>query len=214
MLVSATLSVLWFLCGLIAVLTMLFLLGGKPDASSRATFQWAHRIFGGIFSVGYIFFAIYMIPKYQGNAPHLSSSVVAHAYLAILLFPLLLIKHYIVRVAKKYFPALPYLGMTILFLAFLVVTVTGVHHIVLWTGVPKMTVQSAVGPRIVSTAIGRDLLEIKCARCHSLSPLYKAKRGEADWRGTIERMHQYDRALSLTDDHKDHIVGYLMIERR
>lgn len=213
MLASASFSILWFLCGAIAVLTMLFMLGGKPDASSRKTLKWSHRIFGGIFTIGYLLFTFIMIPKYQGNAPFLSTSIAVHACLGAALFPLLFIKHYIVRVAKKYLIALPYLGMTILSIAFLVVVFTGINHIILWTKVPKMTVQTDKGPRIVSASIGRELLFIKCARCHDLSLLYKNKKDEKQWRSTIQRMKGYDKALTLTDDQTDHITGYLLLKR-
>jgi hypothetical protein len=192
---------------------MLLLLGGKPDASSRTTLKWNHRIFGGIFSLGYIVFAIIMVPWYQGNAPFLTSPITTHSYLGIILLPILFIKHYIVRIAKRYYPALPYIGMTMLVIAFLIVAPTAINRIILWTKVPKMTIQSRGGPRIVSTAIGRDLLAIKCARCHTLSAIYKGKRGEEEWRKTITRMINYDKALRLTEDHRDHIVGYLLLER-
>jgi len=154
-----------------------------------------------------------MIPKYQGNKPFLSSSIATHAYLAIILFPILFIKHYIVRIAKKYYPALPYIGITLLVIAFLVVAITGLNHIILWTKVPKMTVQSKNGPRIVSTAIGRDLLGIKCARCHNLNLLYKGSKKEKEWRMTIKRMNSLDKALIITEDQADHMVGYLLLER-
>jgi hypothetical protein len=213
MLASSAFSILWFLCGLTAVLTMLSMLGtGKVEGPTRSTLKWTHRIFGGIFSIGYLIFAALMIPKYHANAPLLSSPIATHAYVAILIFPLLLFKHYIVRVAKKYFQALPYIGMTILILAFLVVAMTGLNHIILWTKVPKMTVQSASGPRIVSTAIGRNLLPIKCARCHDLIRLYEKKRNEEAWRKTIQRMHDHDKALVITQDQVDHLAGYLLLK--
>ena len=212
MLASSALSILLFLCGLTAVLTMFSMLGGsKMESSTRSALKWTHRIFCGFFSVGFLVFAVIMIPKYHGNAPQLSSPIATHAYVAAIIFPFLLVKHYIVRVAKKYFQALPYVGMTILVLAFLVVATTGFSHIILWTKVPKMTVQSTNGPRIVSTAIGRDLLPINCARCHDLSRLYEKKRNEEAWQKTIQRMHNYDKALVITQDQVDHLVGYLLL---
>ena len=192
---------------------MLSLLGGKPEESLRSTLKWAHRVFGGIFSIGYLVFTLLMIPKYQGNTPFLSSSIATHAYLAVILFPILFIKHYIVRIAKKYYPALPYIGITILVISFLMVAITGLNHIILWTKVPKMTVQSKKDPRIVSTAIGRDLLGIKCARCHNLNLLYKGSKKENEWRMTVKRMNSLDKALIITDDQVDHMVGYLLLER-
>ena len=213
MLAISSFSILWLLCGFIAVMTMLSILGGKPEESSRSKLKWAHRVFGGIFSIVYLVFTLLMIPKYQGNSPFLSSSIATHAYLAVVLFPILFVKHYIVRIAKRYYPALPYIGITILAIAFLIVAITGLNHIILWTKVPKMTVQSKNGPRIVSTAIGRDLMGIKCARCHNLGILYKSIKKEKGWRMTIERMHNYDKALSITEDQIDHMVGYLLLKR-
>ena len=213
MLASSAFSILWFLCGLTAVLSMLSMLGSsKISGTTRSALKWTHRIFGGIFSIGYLIFVALMIPKYHGNAPLLSASIETHTWVAAILFPLLLCKHFIVRAAKKYFQALPYIGMIILILAFLVVAPTGLNHIILWTKAPKMTVQSANGPRIVSTAIGRDLLAIKCARCHDLIRLYENKRNEQAWRNTIQRMQDYDKALLITPDQVDHLVGYLLLD--
>jgi cytochrome c biogenesis protein CcdA len=102
MLASSALSILWFLCGLTAVLSMLSMLGGsKMESSTRSALKWTHRIFGGFFSVGFLVFAVIMIPKYHGSAPQLSSPIATHAYVAAIIFPFLLVKHYIVRVAKK-----------------------------------------------------------------------------------------------------------------
>lgn len=213
MLASSVFSVLWFICGAIAVFTMLFMLGGRPGESSRSLIRWLHRIFGAMFSLGYLLIAIFMIQKYQGNAPFLTHSVAFHACMGAALLPLLFIKHYIVRIAKKYLPALPYLGMTIIIVAFLVVFFSGVNNIILWIKGPKVTVQSAGSSRVVSAAIGRDILAIKCARCHGTAGLYKNIKDESQWRSTIDRMERYDKGLYLSSDHTDYIVGYLLMER-
>lgn len=210
MLASSFIAIIWFLCGAIAVLSMLFMLGGKHEASSLSPLKWTHRISGAVFTILYLLYAIIMIPKYQGNAPFLSTTITVHAYLGAALFPLLFIKHFIVRGAKRYYPALPYLGMTIITMAFLVVSFTGINHVILWYKGPVVTVQSSKGPRNVSKAIGRNLLTGKCARCHNLSILYKGVKDEDLWRSTIERMKNYDKALIITDDQVDHIVGYLL----
>jgi hypothetical protein len=64
----------------------------------------------------------------------------------------------------------------------------------------------------VSTAIGRNLLPIKCARCHDLIRLYEKKRNEEAWRKTIQRMHDHDKALVITQDQVDHLAGYLLLK--
>lgn len=213
MLASSAFSILWLICGVIAVLSMLFILGGKQGKSSGSWLRWFHRISGGLFSLGYLVFALSMIPKYQGNAPFLTNSLAFHAFLGAALFPLLFLKHYIVRIAKRYSPSLPYLGMTIIVVTFLVVSFSGINNMILWIKGPKIIVQSSGSTRFLSAAIGRDILYMKCARCHGTMALYKNIKDESHWRSTISRMKRYDKGLYLSEDQIDYIVGYLLLER-
>ena len=208
---SSVLAVLWALCGLIAVLAMLVLLGGKGADAMRPVLRWTHRILGGIFSLGYVGFLVLMIPKYRANAPLLPSPLTVHAYLGVALFPLLLVKHLVVRMFKKYYPALPYLGVIIFVIAFTLVGMTGGHNALLWAKGPKATVKAGDGQREVSVALGRDLLHSKCARCHRLRPTYIYRKSEDEWRQTVDRMRGKDRGL-ITSDQADHIVGFLAAE--
>jgi hypothetical protein len=210
MLASSVGSIIWLSCGLIAVFSMLRFLGGKPTETSRKKLLWSHRIFGGIFSVLYLIFALAMIHKYQSEAHLITPNLAVHAFLAMALFPLLLVKHYMVRLAKRYYPALPYIGMTVLVLAFLVATITGINHVLLLVKGPKITVQSLDGPRRVSAAVGRDLLSMKCARCHELILIYRSTKNEQEWRNTIYRMVMHDPGFDLEEDQTDHIIGYLI----
>jgi len=109
----AIFSLLWLACGAVAVFSMLSLLGGKP-LGKPATLKWTHRIAGGLFSLGYLVFLLFMIPLYQSNAPSMPATIALHAYLGLALFPLLLVKHLIVRFFRRYYVALPYLGAGIL----------------------------------------------------------------------------------------------------
>ena len=210
MLASSIGSIFWLLCGLIAVFSMLRFLGGKPSETSRKKLLWSHRIFGGIFSVLYLLFALSMIHKYQAEAHKITPNLAVHAFLAMAIFPLLLVKHYIVRLAKRFYPALPYIGVTLLVLAFLVATITGINTVLLWAKGPQITVQSIDGPHRVSAAVGRDLLTMKCSRCHELLFIYRSTKNEQGWRNTVERMIAHDPGLDLEVDQIDSIVGYLI----
>ena len=208
--VSSVLSVLWLLCGLLAVLTMMSLLGrvGKSEGGARHL-RTAHRTVGWCFTVGYVAFLVSMIPKLASNGPLLPTPLVTHATLGLLLFPLLLVKHLVVRVFKKYFPALPYLGVILFTIAFVVVGFTGLQRMVLWAEGPMVTIQSGDAQRTVSAAVGRDLLQGKCARCHSLKPAYLYRKSEEEWRLTVNRMGTKDPGL-MTECQADYIVGYLV----
>jgi hypothetical protein len=137
---------------------------------------------------------------------------VTHAYLGLALLPLLLIKLLVVRVFKKYHPALPYLGVILFTAAFTLVGFTGLQRAILWAKGPRITIQQEEGTRNVSTAVGREILHYKCARCHGLKASYVFRKTEDDWRVTVERMAQKDRGL-ITGCQVDSIVGYLSSEQ-
>jgi len=206
--ISSILSVLWLLCGLVAVLTMMSLLGRLGKSEGARHLRTTHRTFGWFFSAGYIAFLVIMIPKLMSNGPLLPTPLVTHAALGLLLFPLLLVKHLVVRVFKKYFPALPYLGVILFTIAFVVVGFTGLQRMALWAKGPMVTIQSGDTQRTVSAAVGRDLLQSKCARCHSLKPVYLYRKSEQEWRLTVNRMVAKD-AGPTTECQADSIVGYL-----
>ena len=205
---SSIFAVLWLFCGLLAVLTMMSLLGRVGTSEGARNLRTIHRTFGWIFSAGYVVFLVMMIPKFTSNGPLLPAPLVTHAYLGLALFSLLLIKHLIVRTFKKYYPTLPYLGVIIFTIAFVVVAFTAMQRLVLWAEGPMVTIQSGDEQRKVSAAVGRNLLQNKCSRCHSLSPVYLYRKAGDEWRLTVSRMIAKDPGLT-TECQSEHIVGYL-----
>ena len=100
---------------------------------------------------------------------------------------------------------------TVGYLAFIVVGFSGLQRVVLWAEGPMVTIRSGDAQRTVSAAVGRDLLQTKCARCHSLKPVYLYRKPEEEWRLTVARMRAKD--LGLTSEcQADSIVGYLASE--
>jgi len=206
--IPSILSLIWLAAGFVATVTMLRMLGGKPAGDKAKSIKRVHRAFGFVFSIGYVAFLIYMVPRYQGNSPLMPSPFALHAYIGLALLPLLLVKHMIVRGFKKYYVALPYLGVTMFTLATLVVGFTGVHYSLLWLKGPRTTVEVKGGKRQVSIALGRDLLHTKCVACHPLQSTYLYQRTEEEWRSTVKRMQDKQPGLT-TDTHADMIVGFL-----
>lgn len=182
---------------------------GRAGTSEKARhLRTTHRRFGWIFSTGYVVFLVMMIPKLTSNGPLLPTPLVTHATLGLVLFSLLLIKHLVVRIFKKYYPTLPYLGVIIFTIAFVVVAFTGVQRLLLWADGPMGTIQSGEEQRKVSAAVGRNLLQNKCSRCYSLRPVYLYRMAEDEWRLTVIRMRAKDPKLT-TKYQAEHIVGYL-----
>jgi hypothetical protein len=206
--ISSILSVLWLLCGLVAVVTMMSLLGRLGKSEGARHLRTTHRTLGWCFTAGYVAFLVVMIPKWTSNGPLLPAPFVVHATLGLLLFPLLLVKHLVVRVFKKYFPVLPHLGVILFTIAFVVVGLTGLQRILLWAEGPMVRIQSGDTQRTVSAAVGRDLLQSKCARCHFLKPVYLYRKSEEEWRLTVARMRAKDPGLT-SECQADSIVGYL-----
>jgi len=209
--ISSILSVLWLLCGLVAVLSMMSLLGRLGKSEGARQLRTTHRTVGWCFTVGYLIFFVTMIPKWTSNGPLLPTLLATHATLGLLLLPLLLVKHLVVRVFKKYYPALPYLGGRRFAIDYVVVGLTGLKRIVLWAEGPRVTIQSGDEQRTVSAAVGRDLLQSKCARCHSLKPVYLYRKSEEEWRLTVARMWAKDLGL-MGECQAGSIVGYLASE--
>jgi hypothetical protein len=205
---SSIFSVLWLLCGLLAVLTMMSLLGRVGKSEGARNMRTIHRTFGWIFSAGYVVFLVMMIPELTSNGPLLPAPLVTHATLGFVLFSLLLIKHLIVRIFKKYYPVLPHLGVIIFTVAFVVVAFTGLQRLLLWAEGPMVTIQSGDEQRKVSAAVGRNLLHDKCSRCHPLKPVYLYRKAEDEWRLTVSRMRAKDPGLTK-ERQVEHIVGYL-----
>jgi len=184
---------------------------GLEEAEGARHLRTTHRTVGWCFTLGYLAFFVTMIPKWTSNGPLLPAPHVTHATLGLLLFPMLMVKHLIVRVFKKYFPSLPYLGVMLFTISFVAVGLSGLQRVVLWAEGPMVTIRSGDAQRTVSAAVGRDLLQTKCARCHSLKPVYLYRKPEEEWRLTVARMRAKD--LGLTSEcQADSIVGYLASE--
>ncbi len=85
---------------------------------------------------------------------------------------------------------------------------TGLHQIFLWAEGPRVTIGSEGAKAKVSIALGRNLLQDKCSRCHPLKSVYLYRKSEEEWRLTVNRMRAKDRGLTSSEQ-AAHIVGYL-----
>lgn len=64
--------------------------------------------------------------------------------------------------------------------------------------------QVPTSPPMVS---GAELLEERCAACHSVSRVDGASKTQAQWEVTVERMREY--GAELTDDEAQILIEYL-----
>ena len=59
----------------------------------------------------------------------------------------------------------------------------------------------------VSDNPGKTVLESKCATCHDLGRVESAKKTEAEWTATVERM--ITKGTKLSADEKANLINYL-----
>ena len=110
--------------GIVAVTLVLILLGRIKATQHPRFFRWAHRIAGYIFIALYLFICVVMFQKLTINSTALYAKDAIHAYLGIVIFPMIIVKICIVRLFKKYCLRLPIYGMIIMIAVFMTVTLS------------------------------------------------------------------------------------------
>lgn len=60
------------------------------------------------------------------------------------------------------------------------------------------------------TNIGRTLVDQQCTSCHTLEPVYKAKKNRSEWTTTVNKMIMYsDRMDFLNQKEKKTVIAFL-----
>lgn len=71
------------------------------------------------------------------------------------------------------------------------------------TPVPALSPEPSPTPEPTVTAVpaldGQKLLQERCTRCHSLDRVRQARKSEADWKATVERMVSKGAVLSAEE---------------
>ena len=195
--------------GIVAVTLILILLGRIKATQHPKFFRWAHRIAGYIFIILYLFICVIMLQKLTGNSSALSAKDAIHAYLGIVIFPILIVKICIVRRFKKYYLRLPIYGMIIMIAVYMTVTLSA-GYFMLSTARSQYIVLSDKGRLVrVNVNIGRKIVRQTCSTCHSLERVFSYVKTEAGWRDYVSRMRAKDQEI-LSDRETLEAVGYLV----
>jgi mono/diheme cytochrome c family protein len=206
---TSLLALSLLIIGIVAVTLILILLGRIKATQHPGYFRWAHRISGYIFIILYLFICVTMFQKLTGNSSALSAKDAIHAYLGIVIFPMLIVKICIVRLFKKYYLRLPIYGIIIMVAVFMTVTLSA-GYFMLSTVSSQYIVLSDKGRLVrVNVNIGRKIVQQKCSTCHSLERVFSYVKTEADWRDYVSRMREKDPAI-LDDTECLQTVGYLV----
>jgi mono/diheme cytochrome c family protein len=232
-------SLIFLAAGIVALLSMLALMGRAEKKMSGTALRGIHRSAGIIFFLLAIVISIVCIKYVAAFGGQLTIRPVFHAVLALALFIVLLLKITIVRFYREFLRIVPTLGMIVFVLAFLVVGTSAGYYFL------KAGPARSEGPPVAeefqeeqaepleapsgSADLGSALFEQNCAFCHyadrtdsKLGPgllgVMKAEKFPASGRpATAENIAKQLREpvgtmpsfTSLTEKEAAHLIAYL-----
>lgn len=166
-LLKSILAIALLITGLSAALAMLISLGRADKKASPITLRKIHRTAGYLFALLLLVLAILGIKIFVGAGDTLSHRAVLHAFLALFLLFIFLLKIVLVRFYKSFLRTVPGLGMTVLVLVLVVFSVSA-GYFLLRTALTSDPLSAAPGtPRLQGDADkGSDLFARNCASCH------------------------------------------------
>ncbi len=164
---KSILAIALLVTGLSAALAMLISLGRAEKKASPITLRKIHRTAGYLFAFLLLVLAILGIRIFIGAGDTLSHRAVLHAFLALFLVFIVLLKIVLVRFYKSFLRTIPSLGMTVLVLLLVVFSVSA-GYFLLRTAFASDPLSAAPGtPRLQGDAAkGSSLFVQDCASCH------------------------------------------------
>ena len=217
-LIGSLISLFFLAIGMIMVIIMLNLQGNPSERPKGSLLKKFHRILGYIFILLYLVMLVDMIIEVSEAAIEFSPRIAIHLSLALLLFPLLMIKVLIVRYYKRLYSHLVNLGLIIFFLSFVMVLISAGYYLlhanppakntpVTMNSAAQLSEQEELDALYVK---GKKILTQKCSLCHNHDRINKAKKNQQDWKNTLERMVNYSRNPDhLTKAEFSTLINYL-----
>ena len=166
-LLKSILAIALLITGLSAATAMLISMGRAEKKASPATLRKVHRAAGYLFALLLLVLAILGIKIFVGAGDTLSHRAVLHAFLALFLLFIFLLKIVLVRFYKSFLRTVPGLGMTVLVLVLVVFSVSA-GYFLLRTALTSDPLSAAPSTsRLQGDADkGSDLFARNCASCH------------------------------------------------
>ena len=164
---KSILAILLLASGLSAALAMLISMGRPEKRASPAALRKIHRCAGYIFSSLLLGLAVLGLKIFAGSGDNLSTRAVLHAFLALFLLFIFLLKIGLIRYYKSFIRTVPGLGMAVLVLTLVVFSVSAGYF--LWREVLPDKPPSSASPTAQlqgATERGSELYARNCASCH------------------------------------------------
>ncbi len=207
-LINSLIGVVFLIVGAKAVGIMIHLKGNAKDRMHGPMLIWAHRLFGYLFILIYVFMVYTMIARLSGYQDELSPRGIFHVVFALALIPLLAVKIAIARKYRLLTSRFFFIGLLVFLLVFLLNAITAGHYF-MYKGAIRMVVVSSLDKVTMDENIGRQLAVRKCAKCHTLERVFRAFKDEEGWTRTVNRMALID-APNIRDYDAKQIIFFLL----
>ncbi len=199
---------LFVVIGAGAMLIMLELRGNPKDRQGNQRLVKAHRIFGYLFVVMFLFMLFLMLNKVSAYQEEFSPRAILHIVLGLLLIPLLIVKILIVRRFKRLGSYLFGLGGAMFLTAFALNSITAGYYFLHQSDIRYVAIsESDTG--VLDENIGQLLVSKKCGKCHTLERVFRSFKSEEGWTKTTNRMAVID-APNIRDFDAKQIIHYLV----
>ncbi|OGD31743.1 MAG: hypothetical protein A2V45_15880 [Candidatus Aminicenantes bacterium RBG_19FT_COMBO_58_17] len=166
-LLKSILAIALLITGLSAALAMLISMGRAEKKANPATLRKVHRVAGYLFALLLLVLAVLGTKIFVSSGDALSHRAVLHAFLALFLLFIFLLKIVLVRFYKSFVRIVPGLGMAVLVL-FLVVFSVSAGYFLLRTALTADLMSAAPNTPLLQGDVnkGSDLFARHCASCH------------------------------------------------
>jgi cytochrome c5 len=188
---NSSLAVVFLICGIAATLIMLELRGAPKVRSINPTLIKLHKIFGWIFTGIFLLLVIVMIVKVSGYKEEISSRISFHIVLSLALIPLLGIKIIIARRYPRLSQYLIAFGPIALAFGVALSGLTAGYYFIHSSDIKYVSLAES-DSQILDDNLGRQVVNQKCNKCHTLERVYRAFKSEDGWTSTINHMAKLD----------------------
>jgi cytochrome c5 len=210
-LLNSSLAVVFLVCGITATFIMLELRGAPKDRTINSLLIKLHKILGWIFTGVFLLMVAVMIIKISGYKAEVSSRISFHIVFSLALIPLLGMK---IIIARRYSRLSKYLigfGPVALAFAFSITGLSAGYYFLHSSDIKYVSL-AEFDNKILDKNLGRQVVNQRCNKCHSLERVYRAFKSEDGWTSTINSMASLDAPNISSFDIKQSI--YFLINRQ